>query len=50
MGMAWDYTNEAFQKQAIAKSSKEKYSWEQVIDFTRIKKGGVAVGDLLLRL
>jgi prevent-host-death family protein len=24
--------------------------WESVIDFTKIKKGGVAIGDLLSRL
>lgn len=24
--------------------------WESVIDFTRVKKGGVAIGDLLSRL
>jgi hypothetical protein len=24
--------------------------WESVIDFTRIKKGGVAIADLLSRL
>lgn len=34
----------------ISPVSEEPESWEPVIDFTRIKKGGVRLEDLLSRL
>ncbi len=30
--------------------AEEEYPWEPVIDFTRIRKGGVDIKDLLARL
>lgn len=33
-----------------SKKSKNEGSWEEVIDFTKIQKGGVDIQDILSRL
>lgn len=34
----------------ISSPEDESEQWETVVDFTRIKKGGIAINDLLSRL
>lgn len=34
----------------ISSPEEDNGQWETVIDFTRVKKGGIAIGDLLSRL
>jgi len=37
-------------KNKITKKKKKSHKWKTVIDFTKIKKGGVCIDEILKRL